>query len=74
MTDASVNLVHIMIYSKNVQLMLNLPNDPSIPQNERFEIHGRMYDAMSIDEIALILTDEETGKSIDTLFREEFKC
>lgn len=46
------------------KLDISLSVNKDIPQNERFEIHGRMYDAMSIDEISLILTDEETGKSI----------
>lgn len=59
------NGIQVPLYALNILKTTNiyLSENKDIPQNDKFEVHGHFYDAMSINEVALILKDED-GKEI----------
>lgn len=60
------NYVQVSFEEKEIleQVNTNDATKKNIPQNEKFTIHGRMYDAMSLNTVTLILTDEDNKKII----------
>lgn len=73
------NAIQTPLYEKSTleALDFNLSVNKDIPQNEKFTVYGRMYDAMSIKKVTLYLNDESgnvvLSKTVDAETIEESK-